>query len=66
MRERAELLGGAYVVCSAPGKGTRISVTWPLAAQKSAGSGEEDETRAAPQPIVTESGDGADALRGAL
>jgi signal transduction histidine kinase len=30
MRERAELSGGAYDIESAPGKGTRICVRWPL------------------------------------
>jgi signal transduction histidine kinase len=33
MRERAELLGGALQVESAPGAGTRIAVTLPLPLQ---------------------------------
>jgi signal transduction histidine kinase len=33
MRERAELLSGAFDVRSAPGSGTCVTVSWPLAAQ---------------------------------
>jgi signal transduction histidine kinase len=32
MRERAELLGGTFVVDSALGKGTTVTMTWPLPA----------------------------------
>jgi signal transduction histidine kinase len=31
MKERAKLSGGRYELVSAPGQGTRISVSWPLA-----------------------------------
>jgi signal transduction histidine kinase len=31
LRERAELLGGAVVVDSAPGQGTRVEIRLPLA-----------------------------------
>jgi signal transduction histidine kinase len=31
MRERAELLGGAFEVTSTPGVGTRVEACWPLA-----------------------------------
>jgi signal transduction histidine kinase len=30
MRERAELLGGQFEVASAPGRGTRVQLCWPL------------------------------------
>jgi signal transduction histidine kinase len=36
MRERAELLSGAFNVRSAPGSGTCVTVSWPLAAQGAA------------------------------
>ena len=32
MRERAELLSGSFAIWSAPGSGTTISASWPLAA----------------------------------
>ena len=34
MRERAEMLGGRFSLRSAPGEGTRIAFTWPLADKK--------------------------------
>ena len=30
MRERTELLSGSFEVQSRPGKGTRVSASWPL------------------------------------
>jgi len=35
MREQAELLGGGFLVLSAPGRGTAIRVWWPLASPSS-------------------------------
>ena len=32
MRERAELLGGSWHIASAPGQGTTLELSWPLAA----------------------------------
>jgi signal transduction histidine kinase len=64
MRERAELLGGVYAVCSKPGNGTRVSVTWPLAAQQSAGA--PDESLVGRVRVVLDSVDPANALRSSL
>ena len=30
MKDRTELLGGTFSICSSNGKGTRIEVMWPL------------------------------------
>ena len=39
MRERAQAIGGAFEVTSAPGKGTRISVHVPVTTREAAGAG---------------------------
>ena len=47
MRERAERLGGELGLDSAPGQGTRVTVTAPLA-------GSRGQTSAMPETVVTE------------
>lgn len=61
MKERAELLGGDYSVESAPGKGTRVSVAWPLAAAKKPERSERSKYLVVRRRIVLESVDPAEA-----
>jgi signal transduction histidine kinase len=37
MRERAEFSGGTFLIESAPGRGTSMSVAWPLQETPTAG-----------------------------
>jgi signal transduction histidine kinase len=36
MRERTQMLGGTFRVESAPGRGTTVEVSWPLAEERAA------------------------------
>ena len=42
MRERTALVGGTFAIESAPGRGTTVKLSWPLAAASTAGDGAAD------------------------
>jgi signal transduction histidine kinase/ActR/RegA family two-component response regulator len=61
IRERLDLVGGRLEVESAPGQGSRFTLTVPLGTPPGAGS---SAAGAAPEPVVPPAGQGPSATRG--